>query len=142
MADLAFEGSVWCNIDVVLRQIDLLYRQETEVLGLSVIEWYVLRALYQQDGQMASRLAEAVGRPVTSFTPILDDIERKGLIERCPYPANRRAIKIQLTPQGRALEERVKAGAARVDNQLRRKFSERAWRGFEAVVAMLQTMTP
>src|SRR6185436_2315133 len=100
MADLYFDGSVWCNIDIALRQIDFLYKKDTHALGLSVIEWYVLRALYEQDGQMPSRLAEAVGRPATSFTPILDAIESKGLIERGKDPRDRRAIKIQLTAQG------------------------------------------
>jgi MarR family transcriptional regulator, organic hydroperoxide resistance regulator len=142
MPDLYFDGSVWCNIDVALRRLEPIYEQETEALGLSVIEWYVLRALYKQDGQMPSRLAEAVGRPATSFTPILDHIESEGLIERRKHTRDRRALKIHLTAQGRALEKRVKASATRIDNKLRREFFDKDWRGFEAVVAALQTMTP
>ena len=112
MADLYFGGSVRCNIDVALRRIDNLYKQETEALGLSVIEWYVLRALYEQDGQMATQLAKVVGRPATSFTPILDQIESKGLIERRKHTRDRRAVTIQLTTKGKALEKRVQAGVS------------------------------
>ena len=43
MADLRFGGSVWSNIDVALRHIDTIYSQETESLGLNVIEWYSMR---------------------------------------------------------------------------------------------------
>ena len=62
MTDLRFGGSVWCNLDAALRAVDEIYKQETKALGLSVIEWYILRVLYEQDGQMASHLAQAVGR--------------------------------------------------------------------------------
>ena len=82
MAGLVFDGSVWCNVDIALRQVNIIYRQELETLGLSVVEWYILRMLYEQDGQMASRLADGVGRPATSFTPILDKLQDKGFIER------------------------------------------------------------
>ena len=59
MVDLCFGGSVWCNIDIALRCVESIYKQEAEALGLSIIEWYVLRALYEQDGQMPSQLARA-----------------------------------------------------------------------------------
>jgi len=122
MVDLYCGGSVWCNIDIALRRIDHLYRQEAEALGLSVIEWYVMRALYEEDGQTAGRLAEAVGRLATSFTPILDDIEGKGLIERRSHPADRRAVKIHLTKKGQALKERIAASAERIESKLPNSF--------------------
>ena len=142
MANLYFGDSVWCNIDIALRRIEPFYKQEAQTFGLSVIEWYVLRALYEHDGQIAGRLADAVGRPATSFTPILDEIERKGFIERRQHPVDRRAIKIHLTAQGKALEEQVKAGAARLEERVRLKLLEKDLRGFEAVITDLQTMTP
>ena len=142
MADLYFSGSVWCNLDIALRHVDSIYEQETRALGLSVIEWYVMRILYEQDGQMASRLAEAIERPVTSFTPILDGIQRKGLIERRSDPADRRAVKIHLTKKGQALKERIAASAEQIESKLRQQCSGKEWQGYEAVIANLQTMTP
>jgi DNA-binding MarR family transcriptional regulator len=94
---LRFNGSVWCNLDIALRNMDQLYRQSMQSLGLSVIELYILRALYERDGQHASELARAVGRAATSFTPNLDKLQNKGLIERRPDPGDRRAVRIYLT---------------------------------------------
>jgi len=142
MADLYFGGSVWCNIDVALRRLEPIYKQEAELLGLSIMEWHVLRVLYKQDKQMVRELAQAVGRAQTAFTPMLDHIESKGLIERCPHPTDRRAVIIQLTAQAKALEGQVKASAERIEDNLRRKFLEKEWREYEAVVADLQTMRP
>ncbi|MBA3867692.1 MAG: hypothetical protein H0X30_00910 [Anaerolineae bacterium] len=80
MADLRFGGSVWCNIDVALRNLCVIYSQEIESLGLTVIEWYILRLLYEHDKQMASRLSKGVERAATSFTPLLDKLATNQLI--------------------------------------------------------------
>ena len=141
MANLRFGGSVWCNVDIALRQVDSLYQKETEALGLTVIEWYILRTLYEQDGQMATQLATAVGRPATSFTPILDHVESKGLIERRPHPADRRAVKIYLTAEGKALEGQVTASVEWIERKIRQQLSDQDWQKFERVLAALQTMT-
>ena len=140
MLNLYFGGSAWCNMDVALRHLDTIYKKETEALGLSVIEWYILRMLYEQDGQMASRLADGVGRPATSFTPILDGIEHKGLIERRPHTRDRRAIRIHLTPKGQALKELVSASVERIESKIHKRFSSKELRGYESVIADLQVL--
>lgn len=141
MTDLRFDNSVWCNIDIALRRLTPFYEQEIESLGLSLTEWYLLRTLYEQDGQHPSQLAQAVGRAATSFTPILDGLESKELIERRPEPKDRRAIRIYLTEQGTALKNRVEVSAKRIETQLRQQHTKDDWRGYQQVLAYLQTMT-
>jgi DNA-binding MarR family transcriptional regulator len=140
MVDLRFDGSVWCNVDIALRHVETIYKQETEILGLSVIEWYVLRMLYEQEGQKASRLAEALGRALISLVPILDKIQDKGLIDCRQYTRDRRAVRIYLTDKGRALEGDIKASMTRIENKLRRNFTDNDWRGYAAVIANLQVL--
>ena len=101
MSTLRFNGSVWCNLDIALRNIDQIFRNHVSILGLSVIEWYVLRALFAEDGQHASQLANCVGRAATSFTPNLDKLQDKGYIERLPDPSDRRAVRIYLTQKAK-----------------------------------------
>lgn len=140
MTELRFKGSVWCNIDVALRRAGAIYKEETDRLGLVVIEWYILQVLYEQDGQMASQIAKAVGRAATSFTPILDSLENKGFIERRIHPSDRRGVLIHLTAAGKALEEQVKASAKNVESKLREHFADKDWQSFQNVVADLQVM--
>lgn len=73
------------------------------IQGLSAIELMIMNALGGKDGQQATELAAAVGRAATSFTPILDKLVNKGMIERFPHSSDRRAITIRLTKQGTAL---------------------------------------
>lgn len=137
---LRFSGSIWCNLDIALRNLDQVYGQVIEPLGLTVIEWYILRSLYEQDGQHASELARAVGRAATSFTPILDKLQNKDMIERRPDASDRRAVRIYLTKKGNSHRDQVMASAEQVDTRIRKSVSTGDFKGFQSVLANLQSM--
>lgn len=138
---LRFNGSVWCNLDIALRNLDQVFGQVVQPLGLTVIEWYILRALYDQDGQHASELARAVGRAATSFTPNLDKLQNKGLIERRADPSDRRAVRIYLTESGHNCKKAVLDSAKVVDKQLAALFSEDEYQGFLNTLAAMQSIS-
>lgn len=105
--------SVWVKGWKQLRDIEdamKLVAQETALDEMPLLQIHILEALYEQDGQHASTLAKAVERLATSFTPILDKMENRGLICRAADPKDRRAVFIYLTNDGKAL----KADVARV----------------------------
>ena len=137
---LRFAGSIWCNLDIALRNLDQVYGQVIEPLGLTVIEWYILRSLYEQDGQHASELARAVGRAATSFTPILDKLQNKDMIERRADASDRRAVRIYLTAKGNSHRDQVIASADQVDTRIRKSVSAGDFKGFQSVLANLQSM--
>jgi DNA-binding MarR family transcriptional regulator len=105
---------------------------------VSIIEWYILRSLYEQDGQHASELARAVGRAATSFTPNLDKLQNKGLIERRPDPTDRRAVHIYLTSKGTKLRPDVLRLANEIDEMLRTRLSGHDFDGFLEVINAIQ----
>jgi len=138
--NLRFNGSIWANLDIALRNMDQLFRQSVQQVGLSVIELYILRALYERDGQHASELARTVGRAATSFTPNLDKLQNKGLIERRPDPTDRRAVRIYLTADGARLREDILQSTDRVDEAIREKFSNADFQAFQRVLSGLQNL--
>lgn len=137
MDSLRFNGSIWINVDVALRHIDRILSQAVKPLDLDVIGWYVLRALYQKEGQHATELANAVGRVPTSFTSILDNLEHSQLIERRRDPKDRRAVLIYLTPKGESLRKKVAAVAEQTDRQFHNPASDSEWEAFQRVLAKL-----
>jgi DNA-binding MarR family transcriptional regulator len=137
---LRFGGSLWCNLDIALRNLDQIYGQVVEPLKLTVIEWYILRALYEQDGQHASELARAVGRAATSFTPILDKLQDKDLIERRPDPADRRAVRIYLTKKAGEYRDRVLESGQSIDARIQKTVSNGDFKAFQKVIATLQAL--
>ena len=130
--------SLWLDLDTTLRVLDQLYGQAIESLEISVIEWYVLRSLYDQDGQRPSDLARVVGRPPTSFTPILDEIEAKGLIERRASPSDRRSVHIHLTEAGKRLSKPVQKTADRIESRLRSAIPDDRRTEFASLLLALQ----
>lgn len=139
---LRFNGSVWCNLDIALRNMDQVFNRVVQPLGLTIIEWYILRALYERDGQHASELARAVGRAATSFTPNLDKLQEKSLIERRPDPSDRRAVHIYLTRQGQDYRDDVMQSADEIDSQIQNMFNDEEFDIFQNVLAQLQGVEP
>lgn len=139
---LRFNGSVWCNLDIALRNVDQIFRHSMPSMGLSVIEMYILRALYDRDGQHASELARAVGRAATSFTPNLDKLQNKGLIERCPDPGDRRAVRIYLTDDGKSHRDEVMKSTSHIDERISELFEDKDYEAFQRVLSALQSVEP
>ena len=131
--NLRFDGSFWVNMDIALRHLDHLIGRMIASLHVSVIEWYILRALIKEDGQHASELARAVGRAATSFTPNLDKLQARGLIERRPDPSDRRAVRIHLT------EPEINRLANEIEAYFRERFEPEELDAFLSVMAELQS---
>ncbi len=104
--------------------------------------------LYEQDGlDQSSQLADGlchVGSksPASPFTPTIDILERKGLIQRGIHHSNRRSVSIYLTAEGKAIEKQVTASASRIENKIRQQLSEKEWQIYERVIENLQVLTP
>src|ERR1700728_3722137 len=65
--------------------------------------YQVLTAVGRSDPRSQLELANHLGVDRTVMTYLLDDLERAGLIERRPDPADRRARRIVATTAGREL---------------------------------------
>jgi DNA-binding MarR family transcriptional regulator len=141
-ANLRFNGSLWCNLDIALRNVDQIFRHSMQSSNLSVIEMYILRSLFERDGQHASELARAVGRAATSFTPNLDKLQQKDLIERRPDPGDRRAVRIYLTAKAEELRAGVMDATSKIDERIEQLFAEPDYRAFLRVLSGLQTLEP
>ena len=129
---------LWLDLDTTLRVLDQVYGQALESLEVNIVELYVLRALYEQDGQRPSDLARAIGRAQTAFTPILDKIEAKGFIERRANAHDRRSVQIHLTEAGKALQSVVSRSAIQMDTQVRSAIPDETWAVFSALLLALQ----
>src|SRR5690349_5898059 len=97
MAEDHLSTSLLYNFQKLSHVMDAIYKKAVDPLNLTIAEWHTLFMMYQQDEQRAGDLAQAIGRPTTSFTPILDGLERKGFIARRADPRDRRAVRIYLT---------------------------------------------
>ncbi len=137
---LRFGGSVWCNMDIALRNIEQEFLREIRQYDLTVIELYIVRALFERDGQYASELAHAVGRAATSFTPNLDKLQRKNMIERKADTRDRRAVRIHLTESALARRDELLGLAQRIDSRIASVFAKGEFETFLKVLSTLQVI--
>lgn len=99
--------SAWLETSLRLSAIEQAWKEQTRgtvASDLSVKQAYILSSLFERDGQKPSELALQVGCAATSFTPVLDDLENDGLIQRSPNKTDRRAVDIHLTKKGKSYE--------------------------------------
>lgn len=94
----------------LLREIETSIKDDlahTILRNQAITAIYTLMALYEKDKQRPMDLAKAVNVAVTSFTPVLDQLETAGLIDRCDNPDDRRSILVSLTKDGKALKNAI-----------------------------------
>ncbi len=78
-------------------------RQKLASYGLTTTQFFLLTALYEEDGVPIRVLAQKVALDKATLTGLLDRLERDDLIERKTDPDDRRAIRIFLTPKAESM---------------------------------------
>jgi DNA-binding MarR family transcriptional regulator len=86
-----------------------VYKPLLDELGLTYPQYIALVALYEEADQTVGRLGEKLFLDSSTLTPLLKRLEAMGVVTRQRDPQDERQVRINLTPQGRALRERGRA---------------------------------
>lgn len=84
------------------RSLDIELRKN---VGVTLGQWRVVGALVLHPGLTQRDLAEKVGIEGATLVPIIDKMEKEGLLKRRPDSADRRVNRIYLTPKSGSLWE-------------------------------------
>jgi MarR family transcriptional regulator, transcriptional regulator for hemolysin len=87
--------------------------------GGSASTWQVLLLVRSKEWGTQSALAKAMGVTSATLTHHLNAAERQGLVRRWREPDNRRVQRVELTPAGIALFDRLREVAVDHDKRLR-----------------------
>lgn len=140
--------------EVILRLLGLLpqaiirvgvHRTPTGAkLGLTNLQMGVLGALMHRDGCTMSELAEDQMVVRSGATRIVDDLVRAGLVERQTDPADRRVVRLRITPRGRDVMATIHREAPQVLGTILARMSESdqeaLLRGLESFVRAVQSL--
>jgi DNA-binding MarR family transcriptional regulator len=77
--------------------------------GTTRAQWGVMSRLRRQEGLNQAALAEQMDLQPISLARLLDRLQKQSLIERREDPADRRANRLYLTPEGRSLVDDLDA---------------------------------
>jgi DNA-binding MarR family transcriptional regulator len=87
--------------------VNRAYTQCLSHLGLTYPQYITLTLLWERDGQKVTELAKALHMGTSTLTPLLKRLETQELIERCRGKQDGRETFINLTAQGKALQEKA-----------------------------------
>ena len=86
------EDCICFKIGKMLRRIGKTYKERLSPYGITSSQFFILIALYEEDGITAGELAKKVDVDPSSLTGIVDRLERQGLVERIFKKDDRLAV--------------------------------------------------
>jgi len=93
----------------VARSLRHLHKESLEPLSISPSHGRALAVLLRHGPMRPGALAEHLRIAPRSATEVVDDLQRRGLVERAPDPADRRATLLNLTAAGLATGDAIRA---------------------------------
>jgi DNA-binding MarR family transcriptional regulator len=89
------------------RATDVVDELICQLLGINRTDARCLDILDQHGSMSAGDLAEASRLSTGAITAVIDRLERAGLAERVPDPADRRRVLVELTPKAHAVSNEL-----------------------------------
>ena len=105
---LKLDNQVCFRLYTASRLVTQAYRPLFEPLGLTYPQYIVLLALWEKDNQLVGELGHRLMLDTNTLTPILQRMERNGLIVRTRGIADGCQTLVSLTRDGVHLEARAK----------------------------------
>ncbi len=133
MSDLGSHLGYWLR--VVSNHVSQAFKAKVEQHGVTVAEWVVLRALFDNDGIKPSELAGRIGQSRGAISKLIDRLVAKGFVSVLGDTRDGRAQSITLRASGRRL---VPTLAALADDNDAEAFGHLS---AEQQASLLSTMT-
>jgi len=101
------------------------FKAKLAAYNVTPVQYGILASLWKEDGQAPGQIAANLNLDSSTITGILDRMESKDLLKRMPDPSDRRALKVVLTEEGRALQEPIDKAIEEANREILEGFTER-----------------
>lgn len=96
----------------LLRNITEIDEHSTADYSVTVAQSYGLLAIPADQPIVMGHLSQQAGLSKSAATRMVDQLAKRGLVERSTDPEDRRSVQVQLTPQGQTLRAQLEADYA------------------------------
>jgi len=100
-------------------------------------QWLPLFKVWKCDASTVADLARQCCIDVSTMTRLLDRLENKGMVRRERSDADRRVVRIAITPAGQAVAERVPAVLCAAYNRVLAGFTAQEWAQLQSLAERL-----
>ena len=105
---LKLDQQVCFRLYTASRLVTQAYRPLLEPLGLTYPQYLVMLVLWEKDNLLVSELCQRLQLDTNTVTPLLQRMEKAGLLIRTRGIADGRQTLVSLTKKGHRLEEQAK----------------------------------
>ena len=123
------------------RQISMYLEANTRELGVSPLEGHILTYLRKYAPAPIGELVRVFGIKQSTFTSLLDRLEKAGLVRREINRDDRRSFLIHITEGGRALTGRLNRLLETLEDDIRERVRSPDVKGFRAVMGAVDEIT-
>ena len=105
---LKLENQLCFRLYTAARLVTNAYRPFFEPLGITYPQYLVLMVLWEHDNFTISEISSKLDLETNTLTPLLQRMEKQGLVVRVRGAVDGRQRLVSLTKAGKAMEERCK----------------------------------
>ncbi len=105
---LRLDNQLCFRIYTASRLLTQAYRPLLEPLGLTYPQYLVMMVLWEKDNQLVGDICQRLKLDTNTLTPMLQRMEKEGLVIRTRGIADGRQTLVSLTKKGLHLEEQAK----------------------------------
>jgi len=105
---LKLDNQLCFRLYTAARLVTQAYYPYFEPLGITYPQYLVLMVLWERDKQPVNDIAKRLSLETNTITPLLQRMERLGLVKRVRGEVDTRQRIVCLTPKGKTMEEQAK----------------------------------
>jgi MarR family transcriptional regulator, transcriptional regulator for hemolysin len=102
----------------VARMVRTLADARARDHGMTRAQWMILVRLDRQPGMSQNELASLIEVEPITVGRLIDRLERRGMVERCPDPQDRRIWRLHLTPAAQPMLKKIMKARAELNDIL------------------------
>ena len=108
-AELQLDNQICFRLYTASRLVTQAYTPLLNTLGITYPQYLVLMVLWEKDNQPVNDIAHRLVLETNTVTPLLQRMEKLGLVSRKKGEQDKRQQIVSLTPKGKQLEEEAYA---------------------------------
>ncbi len=105
---LQLDNQLCFRLYTAARLVTAAYTPYFRQFGISYLQYLVLMLLWEKDNRIISEITERLHLETNTVTPLLQRMEKQGLIVRQKNSADKRQRIVSLTREGKSMEEQIK----------------------------------
>ncbi len=141
MADRRLQDLFFYSLESTLKSYRRFAQARLQESGIDITidQWLVLKTIHESPDITQQQVGTAVFKDFASVARIVQQLERKGFLQRKPHPNDKRRSELVLTRSGhsllRTLEPTIRAYRSEALNGVNREDVERMRRAFSRITA-------